>query len=156
VSTIAYLGLGSNIGDREATLESALAKLGEAGVQVLRESMKIETDPVGFLDQPVFLNMAVEVETTKSPRELLAAILTIERELGRVRTIRNGPRTIDIDILLYGSLQIQEPDLTIPHPRMTERGFVLQPLAELCPDLVHPVTGHTIREHLRKLAARPS
>jgi 2-amino-4-hydroxy-6-hydroxymethyldihydropteridine diphosphokinase len=156
VPTIVYLGLGSNIGDREATLNTAVAELSKAGAKVVRESSKIETDPVGFLDQPAFLNMAVEVETTKSPRELLAAILTIERQLGRVRTIRNGPRTIDIDILLFGSVLVEEPDLTIPHPRMTERGFVLQPLAELCPDLIHPVTGLSIREHLRKLDTKPS
>jgi 2-amino-4-hydroxy-6-hydroxymethyldihydropteridine diphosphokinase len=120
-------------------------------MRVLRRSSVYETDPVGYLDQPAFLNMVVAVETSLSPRELLARLLKIERELGRVRTFRNAPRIIDLDILLVGSMILDEPDLQVPHPRMMERRFVMEPLSEIAPDLVHPITGRTIASHYADL-----
>jgi 2-amino-4-hydroxy-6-hydroxymethyldihydropteridine diphosphokinase len=120
-------------------------------MRVLRRSSVYETDPVGYLDQPAFLNMVVAVETSLSPRELLARLLKIERELGRVRTFRNAPRIIDLDILLVGSMILDEPDLQVPHPRMLERRFVMEPLSEIAPDLVHPITGRTIASHYADL-----
>ncbi|KIL39381.1 hypothetical protein SD70_20160 [Gordoniibacillus kamchatkensis] len=128
---LAYLGLGSNIERREQYLERAIAALrARDDVEVAAESSVYETEPVGYTDQPAFLNMVVAVRTLLAPRELLAVILDIERSLGRVRTLRWGPRTIDIDLLLYGDAEVSEPDLTVPHPRMGERAFVLVPLLE--------------------------
>jgi 2-amino-4-hydroxy-6-hydroxymethyldihydropteridine diphosphokinase len=123
----------------------------DGSLTVVRESSVYETDPVGYLDQPSFLNMVVRVDTTKAPLDLLAHVLDVEQRLGRVRTFRNAPRNIDIDILLYGDQVIQEPELKVPHPRMLERRFVLEPLHEIDPDLVHPVTGRTIRSHYADL-----
>jgi 2-amino-4-hydroxy-6-hydroxymethyldihydropteridine diphosphokinase len=142
-----YLSLGSNIGDRGANLRAAIDRLGP-----VRESPIYETEPVDYLDQRWFLNMAVQLETDLFPRQLLSRIQKIERELGRERRIPKGPRTIDIDILLYADVVVRTPALEIPHPRMTERRFVLAPLAELAPNLRHPVTQLTIRE---LLAAAP-
>jgi 2-amino-4-hydroxy-6-hydroxymethyldihydropteridine diphosphokinase len=142
----AFLSLGSNLGDREALLKDALQRLQTAGVRVVRQSSIQETEPQDLREQPWFLNMAVEVETELLPLELLAAIRKIETEMGRQRTIPKGPRTIDIDILFYANLIIDTPDLEIPHPRLTERSFVLDPLSEIAPDLRHPVTGQSIRE----------
>jgi 2-amino-4-hydroxy-6-hydroxymethyldihydropteridine diphosphokinase len=138
----AYAGLGANLGEREVTLRAALAALGATeGVEVVAVSAFRETDPVGYLDQPRFLNGAAALETTLSPRELLDALLAVERSLGRTREgPRFGPRTIDLDLLLYGDEALDEPGLTIPHPRLHERAFALEPLAELDPDLVVP--GH--------------
>ena len=134
--TRAYIGVGANLGDREATIRAALAALpGVVGVSQLRE-----TDPVGVVDQPPFLNGAVAVETDFSPRELLDALLAVERELGRERRERWGPRTIDLDLLLYGDETIDEPGLTVPHPRLHERRFALEPLLDLDPELAIP--GH--------------
>jgi 2-amino-4-hydroxy-6-hydroxymethyldihydropteridine diphosphokinase len=134
--TRAYIGVGANLGDREATIRAALAALpGIVGVSQLRE-----TDPVGVVDQPPFLNGAVAVETDFSPRELLDALLAVERELGRERRERWGPRTIDLDLLLYGDETIDEPGLTVPHPRLHERRFALEPLIDLDPELAIP--GH--------------
>ena len=135
----AFVGLGANLGDREATIRAALARLdGVVAVSRLRE-----TDPVGFADQPRFLNCAAAVETDLPPRALLERLLAIERELGRTRAGRRfGPRTIDLDLLLYGDLVLDEPGLTLPHPRLHERRFALEPLAELAPDLVVPGRGH--------------
>jgi 2-amino-4-hydroxy-6-hydroxymethyldihydropteridine diphosphokinase len=134
--TRAYIGVGANLGDREATIRAALAALpGVVGVSQLRE-----TDPVGVVDQPPFLNGAVAVETDFSPRELLDALLAVERELGRERRERWGPRTIDLDLLLYGDETIDEPGLTVPHPRLHERRFALEPLIDLDPELAIP--GH--------------
>ena len=133
----AYIGLGSNLGDRGATIEAAIAALpGLVAVSRLRE-----TAPVGVLDQPPFLNGAAAIETTLSPRELLTTLFAIERELGRERRQRWGPRTIDLDLLLYGEAVVDEPGLTVPHPRLHERRFALEPLHELDPELVVPGRG---------------
>jgi 2-amino-4-hydroxy-6-hydroxymethyldihydropteridine diphosphokinase len=142
----AFLSLGSNLGDRGALLNDALSRLESAGVHIVRRSSIYETEPQDLLDQPRFLNMAVEVETDLTPQELLAAIQKIETEMGRQRTIPKGPRTIDIDILFYANQIIVAADLEIPHPRLTERHFVLDPLSEIAPDLRHPATAQTVRE----------
>ncbi len=145
---IAYLSLGSNIGDREARLREAIQLLEAAGVRVLRRSAIYETEPQDRRDQPWFFNMALEVETDLFPMQLLARTQKIERDMGRQRVVAKGPRTIDIDILFYGSSVIKTGQLEIPHPRLMERRFVLEPLAELVPDLRHPVANKTISELL--------
>ncbi|MDP9303375.1 MAG: 2-amino-4-hydroxy-6-hydroxymethyldihydropteridine diphosphokinase [Actinomycetota bacterium] len=140
----AFVGLGSNLGDPEELIASALELLaGEEGIEVLAVSILRETDPVGFEDQPRFLNGAAELATELAPRELLERLLAIERRLGRIRGEgpRFGPRTIDLDLLLYGGETVQEPGLTLPHPRLHERRFVLEPLAELDPALEVPGRG---------------
>ena len=138
----AYIGLGANLGGREETLRQAIAILAAADrVAVIRVSELRETDPVGMVDQPRFLNGAVAVETALAPRELLETLLRIERELGRVRGERWGPRTIDLDLLLYGDEVVDEPGLTIPHPRLHERRFALEPIAELDPTVEVPRRG---------------
>ena len=144
---VAYLGLGSNLGDRGANLRGALERLEELGP--LRVSSFRETEPVGITDQPSFLNAAVELETELSPQDLLARLLAIEGELGRDRSRerRWGPRTIDLDLLLYGDEVLDEPGLTVPHPRLAERLFVLEPLHELAPGLVLP-DGRRIQDLL--------
>jgi 2-amino-4-hydroxy-6-hydroxymethyldihydropteridine diphosphokinase len=141
--TRAYVGLGANLGDREATLRSAVEQLrAEPGVRVTAVSTFLDTAPVGIVDQPRFLNAAAAVETDLGARELLDGLLGIERRLGRNRAgPRFGPRTIDLDLLLYGDEQIDEPGLQVPHPRLHERLFALEPLAELDPDLVVPGRG---------------
>jgi len=138
---IAYIGLGSNLGDRQATLREALRRLGELGdIEVSAVSTFRETDPVGKLDQPRFVNAAAALETTLPPRELLECLLEVERMLGRNRAAeeRWGPRTIDLDLLLYGDATIDQPGLEVPHPRLAERAFVLEPLLELDPSLRLP------------------
>jgi 2-amino-4-hydroxy-6-hydroxymethyldihydropteridine diphosphokinase len=150
----AYLSLGSNLGDRAAFLNEALQRLETAGVHVVRRSSIHETEPQDFRDQPWFLNMAVEVETGLTPQELLAAIQKIETEMGRQRTIPKGPRTIDLDILFYENLILKTPELEIPHPHLTERLFVLDPLSEIAPDLQHPGTRKTVRELRAALTIR--
>ena len=140
--TTAYVGLGANLGAREETLRHAVVLLGEAdGVDVLAVSQLRETAPVGVVDQPPFLNGAVAVETTRTARELLALLLEIERSLGRVREERWGPRTIDLDLLVYGDEVVDEPGLQVPHPHLHERRFALEPLAELRPKLDVPGRG---------------
>ena len=141
--TRAYIGLGSNLDDRERMLWSALHMLAfSPEVDVVAVSSFRETDPVGYLDQPAFVNAAAAVETELGPRELLGLLLDVERELGRTRVgARFGPRTIDLDLLLYGDEVVDEPGLTIPHPRLHERAFALEPLAELDPDLAVPGRG---------------
>ncbi|WP_438448985.1 2-amino-4-hydroxy-6-hydroxymethyldihydropteridine diphosphokinase [Gorillibacterium sp. sgz5001074] len=132
--TLAYLGLGSNLGDRGQWLADAVRLLGqEPGIRVEACSAVYETDPVGYVEQPAFLNMAVRIATLLPPLDLLAVMLRIELELGRKREIRWGPRTIDIDMLLYGNLEMDTPELTVPHPRMLERAFVLIPLRDIYP-----------------------
>jgi 2-amino-4-hydroxy-6-hydroxymethyldihydropteridine diphosphokinase len=133
--TLAYLGLGSNLGDRERNLGEARRLLDEAGARVLRASAVHETEPYGVIDQPRFLNQVVEVEWRRGPRELLGAVKAVETAAGRKPTYRWGPREIDVDILLFGSETVDEPDLVIPHPGLYERDFLLRPLAELRPDL---------------------
>ncbi len=141
--TRAYVGLGANLGDRERTLREAVDALAaEDGIEVLAVSTLRDTDPVGVGDQPRYLNGAAELETTLTARELLAALLALEQRFGRVRVPgEHGPRTLDLDLLLYGSEELDEPGLTVPHPRLHERAFVLEPLAELAPGLVVPGRG---------------
>jgi 2-amino-4-hydroxy-6-hydroxymethyldihydropteridine diphosphokinase len=144
----AYIGLGSSLGEREATLREALTRLSELdGVAVVAVSSFRETDPVGNADQPRFVNAAAELETTLGPRELLDRLLEVERSLGRDRTReeRWGPRTVDLDLLLYGDETVGEPGLEVPHPRLAERAFVLQPLVELDPGLRLP-DGRALRD----------
>jgi 2-amino-4-hydroxy-6-hydroxymethyldihydropteridine diphosphokinase len=143
-----YLSLGSNLGDRAAHIEQALARLAEENVRIIRRSSFYQTEPVGFQAQGWFLNIAAEAETELMPRQLLRVIRQIERELGRKRIVRSGPRTIDIDILLFGANIVNAAELEIPHPRMTERRFVLVPMAEIAPALRHPVLRLTMVELL--------
>ena len=147
---IAYIGLGSNLGDREAALREALARLGEVeGIEVVAVSSFRETDPVGVVDQPRFVNAAAALETVLGPRELLERLLEVERGLGRDRSReeRWGPRTIDLDLLLYGEETVAEVGLEVPHPRLAERAFVLDPLLELDPGLRLP-DGRPLRDLL--------
>jgi 2-amino-4-hydroxy-6-hydroxymethyldihydropteridine diphosphokinase len=143
-----YLGLGSNVGDREAYLRTALARLEAPDLHVLRTSPVYETEPVDYTDQRWFLNVVAEAETELFPMQLLSRTSRIEREMGRVRTIAKGPRTIDIDILFYGRAVVRSSKLQIPHPRIAERRFVLVSLADLVPDLRHPVSHQTVRQML--------
>jgi 2-amino-4-hydroxy-6-hydroxymethyldihydropteridine diphosphokinase len=148
--TRAYVGLGANLGDREGTIRRALELLdAEDGIELVAVSTLRETDPVGYAHQPPFLNGAAAVDTELAPRELLERLLAIERKLGRVRAEgpRYGPRTIDLDLLLYGDLVVDETGLTVPHPRLAERRFALEPLHELDPDLRLP-DGRAVRELL--------
>jgi len=141
--TRAYVGLGANLGDRERTLLAAVDALAAAeGVEVVAFSTLRETEPVGVDDQPHYLNGVAELETTLPPRRLLERLLEVEQRFGRVRIPgEHGPRTLDLDLLLYGESEIDEPGLTVPHPRLHERRFVLEPLAELAPGLVVPGRG---------------
>jgi len=147
VHKIVYLSLGSNVGDRAANLRDALARLSTLG-EVVAVSSFYETEPVEFTAQPWFLNCAVKLDTEKMPKQLMAAILDLEQQMGRRRRReqKKGPRTIDIDILLFGNSIIETKGLTIPHPTMHERRFVLEPLAEIAAEVRHPVFKRTIRE----------
>ncbi|MBI5024092.1 MAG: 2-amino-4-hydroxy-6-hydroxymethyldihydropteridine diphosphokinase [Candidatus Omnitrophica bacterium] len=138
--SIAYIALGSNLGDRVCYIKNAVALLQEKGVSVLKQSTIIETDPVGGPPQRKFLNAVVKISTELSPLELFSVCQSIETELGRVRDVINGPRTIDLDILLYDRLTIDTPQLKIPHPRMFERTFVLEPLKEIEPGLAEELS----------------
>ena len=154
--SMAYLSLGSNIGDRAANLREAIARLQTQG-RVVSVSSFYETEPVEFTDQAWFLNCAVALETSDTATQLLAAILRIETEMGRQRIQPKGPRIIDIDILLFetiaGSEILDSPELTLPHPAMHERRFVLQSLAEIAPGMQNPVLGKTVQELLDALPA---
>jgi 2-amino-4-hydroxy-6-hydroxymethyldihydropteridine diphosphokinase len=145
----AYVGLGSNLGDRRGLLEEALRRLGQdPAVEVVAVSSFRETEPVGVVDQPPFLNAAAVLETDLEPRDLLERLLAVELELGRDRSVgRWGPRTVDLDLLLVGDLAVEEPGLTVPHPRLRERRFVLEPLLELDPALTLP-DGTRLRDLL--------
>lgn len=148
----AYLGLGANLGDRAATLAGALASLAATqGLKILRCSGLYETEPQGLTDQPWFLNCVAAVSWAGTPRNLLYACLAVEARFGRTRTVRWGPRTLDVDVLLLGDRVIDTPELTVPHPRLHERAFALAPLAEIAPDAVIPGRG-AVRELLRGLA----
>lgn len=146
-----YLALGSNLGDRAANLALARDHIAAGGIQILRVSSIYETAPRELIAQPWFLNQVIEVRTALLPRQLLQRILKIERAMGRKRIAPKGPRVIDIDILLFGGSRVSAPELDVPHPRIAERRFVLEPLAELAPDLRHPITKKTIREMLAKV-----
>jgi 2-amino-4-hydroxy-6-hydroxymethyldihydropteridine diphosphokinase len=153
VKKTAYLSLGSNLGDRAANLEAAIERLGELG-QVVARSAIYETEPVEMERQPWFLNCVVAIETELMPRQFLSRVLAIEQKMGRRRTQPKGPRTIDIDILLFGASIVDTPSLTIPHPAMHRRRFVLEPLAEIAPELRHPVLKKTVREMMEALRPR--
>ncbi|MFZ5857729.1 MAG: 2-amino-4-hydroxy-6-hydroxymethyldihydropteridine diphosphokinase [Chloroflexota bacterium] len=147
-----YLALGTNLGDRLANLRAALRSL-PPDIQPVSVSRIFETPPWGFTDQPAFLNMAIHARTRLEPEALLRKLKTLEVELGREQTFRWGPRLIDLDILFYDDLVLDTPPLVIPHPRLHERGFVLVPLIDIAPDLVHPVLGKTIRQLLAEIDA---
>lgn len=143
----AYLSLGSNLGDRRANLRKALDSLSaRSDCEVVGESRTYETEPVGVIDQPPFLNMAAEIETDLTPLELLRALKAMEAALGRESRARWGPRLIDIDIVLFEDRVVESTELTIPHPEFRNRAFVLHPLAEIAGEVIDPVTGHTVRE----------
>jgi 2-amino-4-hydroxy-6-hydroxymethyldihydropteridine diphosphokinase len=142
----AFLGLGSNVGDREAMLQEAIGRLHAPDLLLKKISSVYETAPRDFRAQPPFLNVAVEAETGLFPLQLLSRIDKIEREMGRRRGVPKGPRTIDIDILLYGNSVLQTARLEIPHPRLAERRFALEPLAEIAPDVRHPQLRRTMRD----------
>ncbi|MCK4325922.1 2-amino-4-hydroxy-6-hydroxymethyldihydropteridine diphosphokinase [bacterium] len=145
-----YIGLGSNLGDRRGNIKEAIDSLRAVdSIEVKKISSVYETEPEGLKDQPHFLNCALEVETKLSPGELLAGLKAIEGQMGRSRGKRWGPRIIDLDILLYGDLVMKEADLEIPHPLLPERLFVLSPLCEIAPEIIHPALGRSIRD-LRK------
>jgi 2-amino-4-hydroxy-6-hydroxymethyldihydropteridine diphosphokinase len=141
---IAYLSIGSNLGNRETNLSRAIDGLTKSGIAVRRISSIFETEPIGYLNQPWFLNVAVKAETILAPRDLLTGCLQIEAGEGRIRSFPGAPRTLDVDILLYGDLILEEPGLEIPHPRMTQRRFVLEPLVQIAAEVMHPALKKTI------------
>jgi 2-amino-4-hydroxy-6-hydroxymethyldihydropteridine diphosphokinase len=147
MADLAYIGLGSNLGDRKAFLERAIRRL-----RPLRVSRIVETEPWGRTDQPRYLNAVAEVSTDLEPGALLEELLSVERDLGRARGERWGPRTIDLDLLLFGNREVRSEALTVPHPFLARRRFVLEGLAELCPDRAVPGLGRTVRELLEVCA----
>ncbi len=151
---LVYIALGSNLGDRSATLARSVEAMNSAGIRVTRQSSIYLTEPVDAPGQASFLNAVAEAETSLMPLQLLHALLKIERELGRRRIAPHGPRTIDLDILFYGSSVIRGPELQVPHPRLAERRFVLVPLAEIAPEFRHPVLRTSIAELLAQAPDR--
>ena len=158
-----YFGLGSNIGDREDALQRAITALHAPDLRITRLSSVYETAPQDVTNQPMFLNLVAEAKTSLFPMRVLLRALNIERKLGRKRVMAKGPRIIDIDILLFGAFVVDTPQLVVPHPRLADRRFVLEPLCELAPDLRHPVLLRSMREllagtaaqHAKKVAFRP-
>lgn len=149
-----YIALGSNLGDREKNINLALEKLGQIGI-IRRVSSLYETEPVGYKDQPWFINLVCELETELPPQELLQSLKAIEKKMGRDPGPRFGPRPMDIDILLYDNLVLDTPELTIPHPRLAERAFVLIPLVEIAPEVLHPVLKKSAQELQEALPKGP-
>lgn len=145
-----YIGLGSNLGNKEENIRKAIDLMREKS-KILKISSLYETEPVGYKEQDWFLNCAIEIETELKPHELLKFLLSIEKRLGRIRKIKNGPRAIDLDILFYSNRIINKNDLIVPHPRLHKRLFVLEPLKEICPDLIHPNLDVSIRKMLAGL-----
>ena len=146
----AYIGLGSNLGDRMTMLRMAIQRLETLG-RIAGVSRLYETAPVGYQEQPPFLNAVVALDTALAPADLMSGLLGIERDLGRARSFPNAPRTLDLDLLMVDDVILDTPELTLPHPLLHERAFVLVPLAEMAPELVHPGTGKTIQELLYTL-----
>jgi len=152
-SAIAHLCAGSNLGNRKANLAFARNSIANLA-HIIKTSSYYETEPVGFLDQPWFLNQVIELETHLAPLELLSICLEIEKTRGRVRTFQNAPRVLDLDILLYGNMVINKENLTIPHPLLAERRFVLDPLVEIAPDTMHPILKKPMRTLLEECTDR--
>jgi 2-amino-4-hydroxy-6-hydroxymethyldihydropteridine diphosphokinase len=150
----AFIGIGSNLGNRVEHCDNAIKLLETGGISVLKRSVMIETKPWGVTDQPEFINMVIEIETDLPPDALLALLKKTERAVGRTETVRWGPRVIDLDILLYGDSVLKTPQLEIPHPRISEREFVLRPLAEIAPDTIHPVMKKSIRTLLKEVGSK--
>jgi 2-amino-4-hydroxy-6-hydroxymethyldihydropteridine diphosphokinase len=154
VSKIAYFSLGSNLGDREQHLRDALDLVAQPRLRILRVSSFYETEPQDVPGQPWFLNAVAEAETDLFPKQVLFRVHRVEKELGRTRSEIKAARTIDVDILLYGAAIIDTDELIVPHPRLAERRFVLEPLAELAPNLRHPITGRSVAEMLKDVAGQ--
>lgn len=147
----AYIAFGSNIGDRHKAVEDAAAMVEKNGMKITKRSALYETEPYGYTDQPQFLNGALEVETELSCREVLEKLLNIESDIGRVREFKWGPRIIDLDIIFFNSEVYNEEDLKVPHPDMQNREFVLKPMADLCPDYIHPILNKSVSMLLEDL-----
>ena len=144
----AYISFGSNIGDRHRAVEDAFSMLEEKGIRIVKKSNIYETEPYGYVDQPPFINGALEIETSLGCRELLKELLSIEKDIGRVRKFKWGPRIIDLDIIFFNNEIYGEEDIQVPHPDMQNRVFVLKPLSEICPDFIHPQLHKKVSELL--------